>query len=62
MVIGYIADGFAKVTGKTLPVSSIRVKKFTSSTEFQSSKSTLDGFEPPYTLKDGIRLTLKVSS
>jgi len=59
MLLGYVADGVAKLTGKNLPVSSIRVKKFASSTEFRSTKNTLDDFEPPFRLADGIARTLQ---
>ena len=59
MILGYVADGVGKLTGKTLPVSSIRVKKFASSTEFRSAKNTLEGFEPPFQLTDGIVQTLQ---
>ena len=59
MILGYVADGVAKLTGKNLPVSSIRIKKFVSSTEFQSAKNTLDGFQPPFQLADGIVRTIQ---
>ncbi len=59
MLLGYAADLFAKASGKNLPISSIRVRKFTSSTEFKSSKSALDNFEAPFTLSDGIERTLQ---
>ena len=59
MLLGYVADCVAKLTGKNLPVSSIRVKKFASSTEFRSSKGELDGFEAPFAIEDGLRLTLQ---
>lgn len=58
MLLGYLADGVAKLTGKKLPVSSIRVRKFVSSTEFKTSKNELKGFEPPYKLSEGIERTL----
>lgn len=58
MAIGYIADVVAKATSKTLPVSSIRVKKFMSTTQFSSSVSET-GFEPPVTLEDGLARTLR---
>ena len=35
MILGYVADGVAKLTGKNLPVSSIRVTKFASSTNYR---------------------------
>ncbi len=58
IILGYTADILAKISGKNLPVSSIRVKKFTSSTEFKSAKAGLDDFTPPFTLKSGLQRTL----
>lgn len=59
LMLGYIADGFTKVTGKRLPISSIRVKKFCSTTSFGSAKQELDGFVAPYSLQEGLSRTLK---
>ena len=59
MVLGYTADLVAKLSGKNLPVSSIRVKKFTSSTEFKTAKADLDDFVAPFTLSDGVQRTLQ---
>jgi len=59
LILGFTADLVAKISGKNLPVSSIRVKKFTSSTEFQSAKSKLDNFEAPFGLNQGIERTLQ---
>ena len=59
MILGYTADFISAATRKNLPVSSIRVKKFTSSTEFSTSKHLLDDFEAPYELRDGIEQTLQ---
>mgnify|MGYP000671926814 FL=1 len=58
MGIGYFADFVAKVTGKTLPVSSIRVKKFMGTTQFASSVSET-GFIPPVSLEEGLARTLR---
>ena len=58
IAIGYFADFVAKVTGKTLPVSSIRVKKFMGTTQFASSVSET-GFVPPVSLDDGLARTLR---
>ena len=55
---GYLADFIVKLTGKSLPISYIRVKKFLATTEFKSSKSNLGGFEAPYTLEEGLARTL----
>jgi GlcNAc-P-P-Und epimerase len=59
LAIGYVSDVITKITGKKLPVSSIRIKKFCSSSSFKTSKSNLDDFCPPYTLQQGINYTLK---
>ena len=58
LILGYAADGVASLTGKKLPLSSIRVKKFCTSTAFFSAKSQLDDFEAPYSLQEGIDRTL----
>ena len=59
MILGKMADLVSALTGKNLPVSSIRVKKFASSTDFNSAKSTLDQFKAPISLSQGIERTLK---
>ena len=59
IILGYTADLIAKLSGKNLPVSSIRVKKFASSTEFKSAKSRLDNFEAPFLLSHGLERTLQ---
>ena len=59
LLLGYVADGVAVVTSKRLPVSSIRVKKFCATTAFTSNKLSLDGFEAPYKLQEGIERTLE---
>ena len=59
IILGYTADLVAKFTGKNLPVSSIRVKKFASSTEFRSAKTSLDQFIAPFSLSDGVQRTLQ---
>lgn len=59
LILGYTADIVAKISGKNLPVSSIRVKKFASSTEFKSAKASLDDFQAPFLLSDGLKRTLQ---
>ena len=59
MILGYTADLVAKITGKNMPASSIRVKKFASSTEFRSAKASLDNFVAPFSLSDGVQRTLQ---
>ena len=59
LIMGYGADLVAKISGKNLPVSSIRVMKFASSTEFKSAKASLDNFQAPFLLSDGVEHTLQ---
>lgn len=58
LLLGYVADVVAKISGINLPVSSIRVKKFASSTEFRSAKASLENFHAPFQLSEGVRRTL----
>ena len=58
LMAGYTADVLAKL-GVKLPISSIRVRKFCASSEFSSAKNELDGFEAPFTLREGLDRTLE---
>ncbi|MDB9943935.1 NAD-dependent epimerase/dehydratase family protein [Octadecabacter sp.] len=59
ILIGLIADVTSKLSGLNLPISSIRIKKFRSSTEFKSAKHKLDGFEAKFSLQEGLNRTLE---
>ena len=59
ILLGYTADLISKIFNKNLPLSSIRVKKFISTTEFTSNKSNLDDFKAPFTLLQGLTNTLQ---
>jgi len=59
MMGGYCFDLLAKITGKKLAISSVRVKKFCATTEFDSSKVHTSGFKAPYTLGEGLARTLE---
>ena len=59
LILGYTADLVSKISDKNLPVSSIRVKKFASSTEFRSAKASLDNFHVPFSLSHGVQRTLQ---
>jgi GlcNAc-P-P-Und epimerase len=58
LFLGHCADVIANLTGKNLPISAIRVKKFISTTAFRSSKNQIGNFKPPYQLHEGIDKTL----
>ena len=59
MILGYTADLLAKLSDKNLPVSSIRVRKFASSTEFKTNKASLGDFIAPFKLSLGVERTLQ---
>ncbi len=51
---GYIFDVMARISGRTLPVSSIRVKKFCADTTVNADKYLKTGYKPRYTLAQGV--------
>ncbi len=59
MMGGYGFDLLAKLTGKKLAISSVRVKKFCATTEFDATKVHSCGFIPPFTLDEGLARTLE---
>ena len=55
---GYGFDFLAFITRKKLAISSVRVKKFVATTQFDASKVHSSGFKAPYTLEEGLDRTL----
>jgi len=58
MLGGYCFDCIAWLTRKKFAVSSVRVKKFCATTEFDASRVNDSGFVPPYSLEQGLTKTL----
>jgi len=56
---GYGYDILAKITGKTYPVSSIRIKKFCADTVIDADRLHNTGFVPSYTLAEGLSRMIK---
>lgn len=56
--IGYLADFVARISHRSLPVSSIRIKKFMGTTQFDSSVATT-GFVAPVPLEDALVRTIQ---
>lgn len=56
---GYIFDALGFVTKKQYSVSSVKVKKFCATTQFDATKAHSSGFKVPYTLAKGLDITLK---
>lgn len=59
MLGGYSFDILAKITNRKLMVSFVRVKKFCATTQFDATKVLSTGFNPPYTLAEGLAHTLE---
>ena len=60
MLIAYGADAISKLMNKSLPISSVRVRKFTATTSFRSNTDEVKNFKPPYSLESAIQKTLKI--
>lgn len=59
MCAGYGFDLLALVTRKKLTISSVRVKKFCATTQFDATAAHTSGFQAPYTLGQGLERTLE---
>ena len=59
MTGGYGFDLLSLIIRKNQTVSSVRVKKFCATTQFDSTKAHSTGFKAPYTLNEGLRRTLE---
>lgn len=58
MLGGYGFDILAFITRKKFSVSSVRVKKFCATTQFDATKKQNSGFKAPFTLGEGLHNTL----
>jgi len=56
---GYGYDILAKITGKTYPISLIRIKKFCADTVINTDKLQNTGFVPSYSLAEGLNRMIK---
>lgn len=59
MMGGYGFDVLAFLIRKKLTISSVRVKKFCATTQFDATKALKTGFKAPYTLGEGLARTLE---
>jgi len=59
MAGGYCFDILAKIMHKSLPISSVRVKKFCAVTQFDASKTEATGFKPAFSLEEGLESMLR---
>lgn len=54
-----VLDWIAAITGKSFPVSRVRVQKFCSNSQFATGRLVQAGFVPEYDLKTALRETIK---
>ncbi|MCM0296506.1 NAD-dependent epimerase/dehydratase family protein [Bacteroides fragilis] len=59
MLGGYCFDVLAFITRRKLTISSVRVKKFCATTQFDATKVQNTDFRAPYTLAEGLAKTLE---
>lgn len=59
MLGGYCFDILSKITRKKYAISSVRVKKFCATTQFDATKVHNSGFIAPFTLSQGLDRTLQ---
>jgi GlcNAc-P-P-Und epimerase len=59
MAGGHLFDLAARVSGSSFSISAIRVRKFCETTQFKADQVTRWGFEPPYSLAEGLERTVK---
>jgi nucleoside-diphosphate-sugar epimerase len=59
MTAGTMLDIVARLTGRTFPVSRIRVEKFCANTLVAANRLRESGFHPPYSLRQGLVKTLR---
>jgi nucleoside-diphosphate-sugar epimerase len=56
---GLAFDLLARISGKSFPISSIRIKKFCADTTISTNRLLETGFKSPYTLKQALEQTIK---
>ena len=58
MAGGYLFDVWSLITGHKYAISSVRVKKYCATTQYDATKELNTEYFPPYTLKEGLLKTL----
>jgi GlcNAc-P-P-Und epimerase len=56
---GYLFDIVAQLTGRTFPISAIRIRKFCENTQVRAERFAQSGFVPPFTLREGLVRTIQ---
>jgi GlcNAc-P-P-Und epimerase len=56
---GHLLDGVARIVGRPLPISAIRVRKFCESTQFKADRISECGFKAKYSLREALTRTIE---
>lgn len=56
---GFMLDLVARLSGRTFPISAVRVRKFCESTQFRAVRAMESGFVPPFSLGEGLERTIR---
>jgi nucleoside-diphosphate-sugar epimerase len=59
MAGGHLLDAVSRLSGRTFPISAIRVRKFCESTQFRAERVRETGFVPPHSLSEGLARTIQ---
>ena len=59
MAGGHVLDLLARVSGRTFPISAVRVQKFCANTQFRADLVAKSNFTPPFSLNEGLARTLE---
>ena len=54
MIAGFCFDVLARITGKTFPISMVRVRKFCANTTCEAERYKQTGFIPEWSIQDGL--------
>ena len=54
-----VLDAVARVTGRTFPISAVRIRKFCENTQFRAERARQSGFLPPFSLSEGLDRTIR---
>ena len=58
LAIGRACDGLARLSRRSLPISSVRVQKYAASTQFAARRVLESGFQPRHSLTDALATTV----
>ena len=56
---GWIFDLISRITGRSMPISAIRVRKFCAETSVDTARLRASGFRAPYELREALHRTIK---